>query len=217
MSGPQKGTCAESHGAVLQSLAALLLLVLISGVSAVVSTWISRKTRSKKDIKDQNCSVQENASRSVTFGMVKHRTSNGRSSPLELWCWSSWRSRNLRMQLVQLSTLVLKKKTAAKITQKIAKNTKSSKFSNFSKYFFRDITETQRSPAVNEVTEGFNSCWLQRKDPKDKDKTVLDLGQKVFLVFQQNKRWQFFVCQQFSKVLWLWKEVTTFSGFLSFC
>jgi len=33
-----------------------------------------------------------------------------------------------------------------------------------------------------ELLTGFNSCWLQRKDPKDKDKTVL----------------------------WLWKEVTTF-------
>ena len=30
------------------------------------------------------------------------------------------------------------------------------------------------------MTEGFNSCWLQRKDPKDKDKTVLGLGSKGF-------------------------------------
>ena len=121
---------------------------------------------------------------------------------------------NLRTA-VQLST-VGKKRRSPKIMKKSHQKTQNHRNYRTFQSICRLITETQRSPAVNEVTEGFNSCWLQRKDPKDKDKTVLDLGQKVFWLSKSN-RWQFFVCQQFSKVLWLWKEVTTFSGFLSFC
>lgn len=175
-------------------------------------TWISSFSGVKKDITDQKIFRRKRSKRHV-----------GSLEGLLLWSCDAGAPDGPDISELPLKRSTFnvwhKKRRQAKIMEKTKTPniSKSSKFSNFSKYFFRDITETQRSPAVNEVTEGFNSCWLQRKDPKDKDKTVLDLGQKVFFVFQQNKRWQFFVCQQFSKVLWLWKEVTTFSGFLSFC
>lgn len=50
------------------------------------------------------------------------------------------------------------------------------------KVFFVETSpkNTEISSCKRYVTEGFNSCWLQRKDPKDKDKTVLGLGSKGF-------------------------------------
>ena len=56
-----------------------------------------------------------------------------RSSPLELWCWSSWRSRQSQNRRSTFNRW--KKKTVTKNHEKKSpKNTKSSKLSNFSKY-----------------------------------------------------------------------------------